>query len=115
MKTKLNMDMALTNMGGDKSLVLSLAEIFLEDIPVLIKQLQLATTHQDRGAMARLAHSIIGLTSNFGVEPATSMAREIEAELLEGQKNATDFSKIEELVLALQSALKVIEKTVCPT
>ncbi len=42
------------------------------------------------------------------------MAREIEAELLEGHKNATDFSKIEELVLALQSALKAIEKTVCP-
>jgi HPt (histidine-containing phosphotransfer) domain-containing protein len=69
----------LKRLGGDQKLFVTLVGFFLEDAPMLMKQLGDAFHAGDFGAVAHRAHSLKGLSSTFEAIPFMELASEIES------------------------------------
>ena len=76
---------ALRRMGGDKELLCSLVEYFLEDSPVLLRQLQELIATGDAEEASRVAHSLRGLCANFDADAAIRVAGHTEIACREGK------------------------------
>lgn len=76
----INQAKALELLGGDRELLISLAECFLEDAPELLRQLQAAADSRDFAGVRRAAHSLKGLAASFDATAVTTVAEEIEGE-----------------------------------
>jgi|GEM_PF-1813589 len=85
----LDLDSARRNFDGDADLVRDIGQIFVEDVPVLVQQLnglrvdaiQVRETIATQGPLTearRVAHSIKGLANTFGAEPLGSLLATIE-------------------------------------
>ena len=61
----LDLDGALTRLGGDKSLLADMLEFFIEDIPPLLEQIRQSSLERNLETLERDAHSLKGLLSNF--------------------------------------------------
>ena len=61
----LDLDSALTRLGGDKSLLEDMLEFFIEDIPPLLQEIRGDALKRDAETLERNAHSLKGLLSNF--------------------------------------------------
>ncbi|WP_166826051.1 response regulator [Thalassoroseus pseudoceratinae] len=61
----LDLDSALTRLGGDKSLLEDMLEFFIEDIPPLLQDMRRDALKRDAETLERNAHSLKGLLSNF--------------------------------------------------
>jgi len=72
----LDRDGSLQRMGGDEKLLKDMAKYFLQDAPELLQILQ-----QQRvgDAAERAAHSLRGLSANFGAKPVMEVAAKLEA------------------------------------
>lgn len=102
---------ALARLGGDAELLKQLAVMYLEDVPTLIQELHLALERTDHEEVARIAHSISGLSSTFGAAKCCAISRAIEAAgrrddlMAAGSQTAglqSEFEHVREALLAIE-------------
>lgn len=74
----MNIERALARLGGDRSLLKDLANFYLEDKDELLDGLSAALAAEDSKLAARRAHSLSGLSANFGADVCASTAKTIE-------------------------------------
>ncbi len=79
---------ALAALDGERDLLMQLAEMFVEDAPVLLQNLQASVTAQDPIAARRAIHSLKGLASTFYAAPTVELAQRLENELSAGHMTA---------------------------
>jgi HPt (histidine-containing phosphotransfer) domain-containing protein len=68
----------MQRLGGDVELFREFVEIFREDSPSLMDCIRQGAEKQDGSALARGAHSLKGLVSNFGARSAVDAAKQLE-------------------------------------
>ncbi len=126
----LDLESARRNFDGDSSLVRDIGQIFVEDVPVLVQQLNglrvdaLQTSPPTQEVIAvqgpllearRVAHSIKGLANTFGAEPLGSLLATIEHDpallvAADGEQRLMELERIalqtvDELVRSLSSEI----------
>jgi len=69
---------ALSNVDGDKALLVDMVEAFLLDSPKQLVELRDAIGTRDAERTARVAHSLKGALSYFGVQTAYALASQLE-------------------------------------
>lgn len=69
---------ALERVGGDQELLKEIAELFIEDGPLLLKDVRAAVDAGDTTALQRSAHSLKGSVANFGADAAVEAALNLE-------------------------------------
>lgn len=74
----LNKAEALKRVGGDEELLCEIAELFLQEFPGLLADIQAAMAAGDAHALERAAHNLKGSVANFGAEPAREAAYRVE-------------------------------------
>jgi len=65
---KLDCEVALERLGGDEELLREVAGLFLDEYPMLLRDIQSAAMSRDAEALQRAAHSMKGSVSNFGAD-----------------------------------------------
>jgi two-component system, sensor histidine kinase and response regulator len=111
-------DALLDRFLGDRSLLLAVAETFIDHLPVLLGDVDAAVAARDLQAIERAAHSLKGSAGNFGYAPAFEAALHLEqlggAGASEGmtEASATVHRTMAELVRLLQEA--IAEPVVAP-
>ena len=74
----LNANKLLAKLGGDRELLLEIAELFQRDAPAMLDTLRERVRGGEPAEIAKAAHVLKGSAANFGVSPLYSLAREIE-------------------------------------
>lgn len=69
---------ALARLGGNEQLFRELAAFFLDDAPVILKQLGEALGAGNAAGVERAAHSLRGLAANFGAPAAVQVAGDLQ-------------------------------------
>jgi HPt (histidine-containing phosphotransfer) domain-containing protein len=111
-------DALLDRFLGDRSLLLAVAETFIDHLPVLLGDVDAAVAARDLQAVERAAHSLKGSAGNFGYAPAFEAALHLEqlggAGASEGmtEASATVHRTMAELVRRLREA--IAEPVVAP-
>jgi len=104
-----NLAAALDRLGGDKQLLRTLAQVFVEDSPVLLTKLKAAYAKGDASRLRHAAHSIRGLAANFNAHTIVDLARQIEDQAAgssEVQETApANIDRLAELVAAMSQEL----------
>ncbi len=62
-----------------------LAQIFVEDTPALLDEVEAAVNEERIDVARRLVHSLRGLSSTFYASPTTEIARRLEEAASQGQ------------------------------
>ena len=78
---------SLERLGGDVELFKEFIQIFFEDSPQLLEKTLSAVDATDHDSVAKSAHALKGLVSNFGAKPFCELALEFE---LAGKNKATE-------------------------
>ncbi len=76
---------ALAALNGDRQLLCELAQIFVEDTPMLLEQIDMALETDRVDVARRLVHSLRGLSSTFYATPSTEIAKQLEEAASKGQ------------------------------
>ena len=76
--TLINVQSAKARMDGDESLVIDLAQFFVEDAPKLVKEIEQALEAGHADVVERAAHSLKGLAANFDAETLATTAMIVE-------------------------------------
>lgn len=74
----LDLQLAMERVGGDEELLKEIAQIFLEDCPRSLQELEEAVALSDAKRLERAAHSLKGSVSNFGAIGVTEAALALE-------------------------------------
>ncbi len=74
---------ALLRLDGDSGLLLELAQLFIDDGPLLMRTLHEALAADDLAGSQRAVHSLQGVLVNFGAQRAISQAERMSASLHE--------------------------------
>jgi HPt (histidine-containing phosphotransfer) domain-containing protein len=69
---------ALQWADGDRSLLAELAEVFVEDCPQRMNELEEAVKGNNTNMIRNAAHSLKGMVSGFGARRANTLAQEME-------------------------------------
>jgi CheY-like chemotaxis protein len=69
---------AMERLNGDKELLTALVGFFFEDFPVLLDEIRAAFAARDWPTLQRAAHSLKGLSANFGAAPAVAALQKLE-------------------------------------
>ena len=69
---------------GDSDLLLSLIELFREQTPLLMSEIQRGLASHDASIVRRAAHTLKGSTAIFGTTAAFEAARQLEAVAING-------------------------------
>ena len=99
----------------DKETILEIIELFYEEYPERVKQLNTALSEQDAELLRTSAHSLKGVISHFHAEEPRKLARELEekgaANDFEEATQIKDklLSKIEEMLEELKDIKKDYE------
>jgi two-component system sensor histidine kinase/response regulator len=92
---------ALDRVGGDEELLAEVAQLFLEDYPNSLREIDDALQRGDAKLLERAAHTLKGAASNFGADPVVEPALALELAGRTGNLSATASS-----YQALTSALR---------
>ena len=84
-RTVIDVQAALARIGNNEQLLKDLARLFLEDVPALAQELDVAFQQAQADDALRAAHSIKGLASNFDAFELQESAAELERLLREGR------------------------------
>jgi two-component system, sensor histidine kinase and response regulator len=97
----------LTRTDGDTDLIRTLVEVFDEERPKLLGDIEVALETNDTDALERAAHTLKGAVGVFGAEQARVKAESVEAAAREGSVEAgrEQYPALKTLVLTLQTAL----------
>lgn len=103
----IDLEGALNRLGGDQELLNELVQFFLEDTPGLMDQVREGLNSGDAEAVERGAHSLKGLSANFGAQAAVQIALAVEQH---GRNQdlaaaAADLPRLEHQIGLLQKAL----------
>ncbi len=107
-----NLEPTLERLGGNRSLFVTLAEFFLEDVDKLVERLQAALHHQTPREIELAAHGIKGLCATFdgsqGVAAAWAIERAAQAKDLDNSPKLIEplISAIAHLKEALTSEIR---------
>jgi two-component system, sensor histidine kinase and response regulator len=74
----LDVDVALTHVGGDTELLSELASMFVQDYPRLIEEAGEAILKRDHAVLERSAHTLRGRLAFFGVSRLRDRLAELE-------------------------------------
>lgn len=69
---------ALEQMGGDRELLMELVEVFFEDLPERLREIEAALAAADAEALHRAAHTLKGAVGNFVARASYEAALELE-------------------------------------
>lgn len=69
---------ALSRLGGDKELLTAIVEIYLEDSPTLIERIHKAVASTDAKALQVAAHNLKGLAATLSAADVASAASRLE-------------------------------------
>lgn len=83
--------------GGDAAFVQEMVQIFLEDTPPRLAEIEQGLARADLVAVTKAAHSVKGGASNFGATEFRALA-----EQLEHRSKAGDAAALPEIFAALQ-------------
>lgn len=73
-----DMQAALNRMGGEKELLIDMAEIFVEDSVRLVSDFEDALSQRNAEESTRCVHSLRGMCLNFGARDAAESAQAVE-------------------------------------
>lgn len=73
-----NRNLALDRVGGDEELLREVAQLFLQEYPSLLCQLEEAVAHDDAGRVMETAHTMKGSLATLGAEAGTQIALQLE-------------------------------------
>jgi HPt (histidine-containing phosphotransfer) domain-containing protein len=92
---------------GDTELLREIVELFLEESPRLIADVQAAVTAADATALRRAAHTLKGAAANFGAAAVVAAAFELETMGRTGNMGgtATVCDRLAGSLVALEAAL----------
>jgi CheY-like chemotaxis protein/HPt (histidine-containing phosphotransfer) domain-containing protein len=68
----------LAQVEGDQELLAELVELFAEDCPRLLSEIEQAVVRGEGEGLARAAHTLKGAASNFGAQGVVTLARRLE-------------------------------------
>jgi two-component system sensor histidine kinase/response regulator len=68
----------LQRVDGDRDLLLEVARMFLEDVPLLMENVRQSASTRDARALERAAHALKGACANFSAAGAVSAASVLE-------------------------------------
>jgi HPt (histidine-containing phosphotransfer) domain-containing protein len=74
----LDLETALSRVGGDSELLSEIATLFLSDYPNQVSALTEAIAHRDAGGVEKAAHTLKGSVATFGATPAVESALGLE-------------------------------------
>ena len=74
----------LDRLDGNRSLLRTIVQLFLEDYPRLLSEARDAATRGNRAQLERLAHTLKGAAANFSAKRAVEAARRLEMIAREG-------------------------------
>ena len=76
---------ALAGLGDDEELLAEVIGLFLDDYPRLVAEMDAAAAGGDMAALARSAHTIRGVASNFAIPVVIDLARDVESAAKRGE------------------------------
>lgn len=76
--TPIDYSSALRWVDGDRLLLAELSEMFVQDCPQRMKELEEGVKNGNAESIRRAAHSLKGMVSGFGAYQAKSLAEEME-------------------------------------
>jgi signal transduction histidine kinase/DNA-binding response OmpR family regulator len=105
---RFDMAAAIDRCGGDTALFAELAEMFCQDRPAQVGNLQAALAAADWNGVAKIAHSIKGCVGNFNARPALAAAINLESAVREGnyERAAHHGQELQVEILLLTEALR---------
>ena len=101
-------DDSLARLGGDRQLFDDILEIFLEDAPLVLEQASNSLAAGDSATLERMAHTLKGLSANFGAASAVAAAYAVELHARERQLDnaAVCFPQLKSELHRLEAALR---------
>ncbi len=93
--------------GDDDELIQEILNIYLEDIPEQIKNLEIALSNQDLKAIDYIAHTIKGSSGNISASNMQKIAQKIEKE-----KSMKNIDKIQDLIDVLKREFEYLQKAI---
>jgi len=79
---------AMDRLDGDEELWNEIREIWVEDAPQMLRNVQEALAELNADGLRRAAHALKGASSNVGAARVTEAAREIETKAMAGDWKA---------------------------
>lgn len=73
-----NRSLALDRVGGDEDLLREVAQLFLQEYPSLLVQIEEAVARDDAGRVMEAAHTMKGSLATLGAEAGTQIALQLE-------------------------------------
>ncbi len=77
-KTVFDKDVALKMFEGDEEFLKELVEIFINDVPEHMSEIEKAVNCRDSEALVKSAHKLKGAAANFGKNATTDTAFKLE-------------------------------------
>ncbi len=106
----LNLALSLERVGGDRELLEEVAQLFLDDYPNSIAEIQTALAAGDPRGVERGAHTLKGAVSNFGADSVVETALALEMAGRNGDLTTApeEFIRLNERLSALHEELAAI-------
>jgi signal transduction histidine kinase/CheY-like chemotaxis protein/HPt (histidine-containing phosphotransfer) domain-containing protein len=97
---------AVEMIGGEEELLISVLEMFLDEVPGYLNSLQSSAEAGDLATLAQTAHTLKGLFATFCAEEATGLALTLEQQAKQ-QHNCTDaLAALEQMMQRLMPQLE---------
>jgi two-component system sensor histidine kinase/response regulator len=99
----LDLQLALSRVGGDKQLLREIAVLFIEECPRAVEQIQQAVARGDAAKLENAAHALKGSVANFGARNAVEAAFRLEQ-----MGRVNEMSEAEGMLRNLEGALSAV-------
>ena len=99
----LDLQLALSRVGGDKQLLREIAVLFIEECPQSLAEIQEAVAAGDAARLENTAHALKGSVANFGARDAVATAF-----CLEQMGRAHEMGEAEGMLRKLENALSAV-------
>ena len=110
----IDLEQAMTNLGGDRELFDEVLTVFLDSIPGLLGELREACTNTDQKRLHAAAHSLKGSASSICAEPTRRIAAQLEEvgtqdEVISASSMLSELEKQLDRLRAFAASLEQIE------
>lgn len=108
-KNIFDVEALIERLGGDTEVVGEVVDLFLSHAPALVSEVRSAVTEENWPLLAKLSHSLKGMSANFGADTLADIARQMElvAKASGDNRIRTLLSQMEE---TLQAVVHEIDK-----